>query len=235
MLNPGNFWFWFGGLWLGVGSLFVAVGGFVLWQEATLTERLASNGATASGIVLSKRMRGGSNQEPTFEVEYRFAVDGGVTERTAKVDGATWDRLVEGEPVVVSYVRDAPRLHRIAGQSREELFLGAIFGAVGGVFAVAGALILWRAAARRALVQRLARDGWRVDGEVLEVSPTNYRINRMPQWAIRYRYRDHVGNAHEGKTPPMAQEEARLWQPGDRGEVRFARERPHRSVWIGKG
>lgn len=97
MITRENFWHVFGGAWLGIGALFAVIGGFVLWQYLMLNERLARDGATATGVVLSKSMGGGSNQEPTFRVEYRFkSADGAITERTAKVDGKTWDALVEG-------------------------------------------------------------------------------------------------------------------------------------------
>ena len=234
MITQRNFWFFFGGLWFAVGVLFAAIGAFVLWQHLTLNEQLARDGATAAGIVLSKRMRGGSNQT-TFQVEYRFkSADGAVTERTAEVDGKTWDSLVEGEAVEVLYVRGAPGLHRLPGEYPERLILGLIFSVVGGLFAIAGAIILWRATARRKLVERLLREGARAAAEVIEVMPTNFRINQMPQWAIRYRYRDQFGKTHDGKTPPMPQEEARLWKPGNRGQVGFERNRPQRSIWIGK-
>lgn len=235
MITPASFWFVFGGLWLAIGALFASVGGVVLWQYSTLDQRLARDGATVSGVVLSKSMQGGSNREPTFRVEYRFrAADGTVTEKTAKVDGRIWDSLVEGEAVAVTYVRVAPRLNRIPGQAPEELILGSVFAGVGGLLAVAGAFILWRAATRRKFVDTLLREGARADAEVMEVAPANFRINWMPQWTIRYRYRDLAGKDHDGKTPPLAQEEARRWQPGDRGRVRFERDRPHRSAWIGK-
>ena len=234
-ITRANFWFVFGGFWFAVGTLFGSIGGALVWQEWTLAEQLARDGATASGVVLAKSMQGASNQEPTFQVEYRFkSAEGTITERTVKVDGKTWDSLVEGGAVAVAYVRGAPSLHRLAGQYPNEIILGSIFSAVGSLFAIAGALILWRATARRRLEERLLREGPRAIAEVIEVMPINFRINRIPQWVIRYRYHDAFGKTHEGKTPPMPQEEARRWQPGDRGPVGFERDRPHRSVWIGK-
>lgn len=236
MITRANFWFVFGGLWLSVGILFASIGGAVLWRHTTLDERLERDGATASGTVLSKSMQGGSNQDPAFRLEYRFqAADGALTETTAKVDGKTWDSLVEGEAIAVTYVRGEPSLHRVHGQDPEQLVLGGVFSALGGLFAIAGAFILWRATARRNFVERLQREGARASAEVIEVMPINFRLNREPQWVIRYRYRDPLGRTHDGKTPPMPQAEARLWQPGDRGQVGFERDRPQRSVWFGKG
>lgn len=236
MNAQGKFWLLFGGLWLGVGCLFAGVGAIVLWTESGREARLARDGTSASAVVLAKTRRGGANREPTFSIEYRFAgPDGAPIEYTAKVDAARWRSLSEGQAVELRYVRDEPAMHAFPGERRDQRVIGPVFAALGSVFAIAGALILWRAAARRALIERLRIEGMRVEGEVTEVGPSNFRLNRVPQWAIRYRYRDHAGNTHQGRTPPMPEEDARHWQPGDRGEVLFDTGRPHRHVWLGKG
>jgi hypothetical protein len=235
--SQGKFWLLFGGLWLAVGCIFAGVGAIVLWTESEREARLAQSGASASAVVLAKKAaRSGKSRETTFSIEYRFTgPDGAPIERTAKVDAARWRSLSEGQAFELRYVRDEPAMHAFPGERRDQRVIGPVFAAVGSVFAIAGALILWRAAARRALIERLRVEGMRVEGEVTEVGPTNFRLNRIPQWAIRYRYRDHAGNTHQARTPPMPQEEARQWQPGDRGEVRFDTGSPRRHVWLGKG
>jgi Protein of unknown function (DUF3592) len=236
MITRANFWLWFGGLWLATGTLFASIGGAVLWRESTLEQRLALEGATVPGVVLAKRMQGGRDQEPRFEVDYRFTpTAGALIEQTATIDGKTWDALVEGEPVAVKYVREAAWLNRVPGQTADRLILGFVFTGLGSLLAAAGGAILWWAVAHRRLVHALAREGVRVDGEVVEVAPANFRINWTPQQTIRYRYRDHAGKVHEGRSPPLTPEEAQRSRAGDRGEVRYERERPQRSVWIGKG
>lgn len=232
----GNFWLLFGGLWLGVGCVFAATGSIVLWTEAQREARLARNGASATAVVLAKttssRRR---NSDATFGIEYRFTpADGAPREYSTKVDAARWGSLAEGDVFALRYVRDEPSVHVFPGERRDQRVIGPLFAVVGGIFAVAGALILWRTMARRALAERLRVEGMSVEAEVTHVAPTNFRVNRMPQWAIRYRYRDHVGNVHDSRTPPMPQEEARRWQPGDRGEVRFDTAQPRRHVWLGK-
>lgn len=236
MNSPGKFWIFFGSIWLGVGTIFAVVGAVVLWQEAQRHSRLAADVGSATAVVLAKSMRGGSREEPSYGIEYRFsAADGRVVEDRVKVAAAQWRSLAEGDRFEVRYSRADPRVHLVPGERRDARVLGPVFAAVGSVFALFGAVILWRARAQRALGARLAAEGSRADAEVIEVAPTNFRLNRIPQWAIRYRYRDHVGNVHEAKTGPMPQEEARLWQPGDRGGVRFDPQRPDRGMWVGKG
>jgi len=236
MITRANFWVVFGGAWLAIGSLFAAIGGVLLWQEHALDQGLAREGVTASGVVLAKSRHGRANQEPKFRVEYRFKSDDGtLIERTAEVDRETWNALSEGGAAEVRYVRSAPERHRLRGESGAKFVVGLAFSALGGPLAVSGASVLWRAVARRKFTERLLREGSRAQAEVIEVFATHFRINRVPQWAIRYRYRDLFGGTHEGRTPPMPPEEAQRWKPGDRGEVRFETQRPQRNIWVDKG
>jgi hypothetical protein len=232
-----KFWLLFGGLWLGVGGIFAVVGAVLVWTESERAARLAKSGVAARAVVLAKSATGGgSKRERKLSIEYRFSGPDGVPlEHTAGVDAEKWRALSEGDVLELRYVREEPSIHSFAGERRDARLIGPLFAGLGSVFAVAGALILWRTMARRALIERLRVEGMRVDAEVTDVGPTNFRVNRMPQWAIRYRYRDHVGNVHESRTPPMAQEDARQWHPGDRGEVRFDTAHPRRHVWLGKG
>lgn len=237
MGSHGKFWLLFGGLWLGVGLIFAVAGAVVLRLESEREARLAHDGASATAVVLAKTTSGGrKSRDPTFRIEFRFAgPDGAPVESSAKIDAAKWRSVSEGETFELRYVRDKPSMRLVPGERRDERVIGPVFAVVGSIFAIAGALILWRATARRKLIERLRVEGMRIEAEVIEVGPTNFRVNRVPQWAIRYRYRDHVGNVHQSRTPPMAQEEARRWQAGDRGEVRFDTASPVRHVWLGKG
>lgn len=236
LINPANFWIWFGGIWLAVGVPFLAGGLYAGWQEFTIDERLEHDGMVARGMVVSKQIRhGSSGSEPDYKVTFRFNTPDGATIRSeAAVDGQTWDALVEREPVAVRFLPDSPRQHRIPGRQSEHWILAAMFTGLGGLITVLGGFVVWRATSWRAFVQRVAREGFRVEAEVVEVRPCNYMINRVRQWMIVYRYRDHNGIEHQGKSPPMAPELAQQWQPGDRGEVRYGRDRPQRSVWVGR-
>ncbi len=152
MITQKNFWFFFGGTWFGVGAVFAVIGAALLWQQWTLSGQLARDGATAQGVVLAKSMRSRKNQEPTFRVEYRYtAADGAANEAEAEVDGKTWDSLTEGGALTVTYARGQPRAHRVAGQSTSaNLVVGSVFAGLGGLLAISGAVILWRARRQRA-------------------------------------------------------------------------------------
>jgi hypothetical protein len=236
MITQKNFWFFFGGTWFGVGAVLAVVGAGILWHKRNLDRQIARNGATAQGVVLAKSMTTRKNQDPTFKVEYRYtAADGAVNEAAAEVDGKTWDSLTEGGALPVTYARDNPRAHRLTGQSlTDELFVGSMLAGLGGLLAISGAVILWRALTQRGLAELLAREGARVTAEIVEIVPTVFKVTEDPRWEIRYRYRDPLGRTHSGRSPPMPEEEARRWKPGDRGVVRYLRSRPRFSVWVGK-
>jgi hypothetical protein len=236
LITPANFWFWFGGIWLAVGVPFLAGGLYATWYELTIEERLERAGMVARGMVVSKELRRPSNADnPEHKVRFRFQTpDGATMKGEAAVDGETWDSLRERETVTVRFLADSPRQHRIPGQQSELLTMAAIFVGLGALVTLLGGFTLWRASSWRGFVRRVAREGFRADAEVLEVRQTNFRINLVPQWVIVYRYRDHNGIEHQGKSQSMAPEEAHRWKAGDRGEVRYGRDRPQRSVWVGR-
>jgi len=149
-INDGNFWFWFGGIWLAVGLPFVLIGSGVGWYELTLEERLARGGAPASGVVLVKSWNGGKDERsPSFRVQYRFETARGETVRgEAVVSEEAWESYHEQEAVSVTYLPDSPRTSRIPGRVVQWL-LPAIFGALGGLLTLLGGFVLLKARAMR--------------------------------------------------------------------------------------
>lgn len=149
-INDGNFWFWFGGIWLAVGLPFVLIGSGVGWYELTFEERLARGGAPASGVVLVKSRDGGKDgRSPSFRVQYRFETARGETVRAeAVVSEETWESYHEQEAVSVTYLPDSPRTSRIPGRMVQWL-LPSIFGALGALLTLLGGFVLLKARAMR--------------------------------------------------------------------------------------
>ena len=79
----------------------------------------------------------------------------------------------------------------------------------------------------------LARNGLITTATVTDVSESDVSFNGIAQWRIRYRYHDQRGREHAGESGPMPPEEARDWQAGKQGHVRFDARAPKKSVWIG--
>jgi hypothetical protein len=105
--------------------------------------------------------------------------------------------------------------------------MGLLFAPIGGFVFFKGV-----AGIRREL--RLQSQGTSAQATVEEVKPTNTRLNGVPQWRIRYRYQDHEGRTHHGRSILMPPDEAQAWKAGDAGTVRFDALAPKKSIWIGK-
>lgn len=56
MITPQNFWLWFGGIWLSVGSLFLVIGISVVLQRITVKDRLEKEDRSTQGVVLTKEV-----------------------------------------------------------------------------------------------------------------------------------------------------------------------------------
>ena len=84
------------------------------------------------------------------------------------------------------------------------------------------------------LDHRLRRDGVPAQAAVVSVVQSDLRINFQFQWALTYRYTDHLGQAHEGRSGYLSPEEASVWKIGDTGTIRYDRHRPRESIWLGR-
>ena len=94
-------------------------------------------------------------------------------------------------------------------------------------FLAKGARQLW-------LDSRLRREGVLAQAEVTGVVQSDLRITFQFQQAITYRYTDHLGRAHEGKSGHLSPDEAAGWKVGDTGMVQYDHDRPAESVWLGR-
>lgn len=233
--TPRNFWFWFGGIWLVIGLPFLLLGAIFAWNELTLESRLKSGGMQAQGMVLVKRWGNASDSRfRDFRVEYRFTTPGGKTVRSETVvSERAWQALREREAVSVTYLPDWPRTNRIDGRVVQWV-MPVVFCGVGAMLTLLGGFVMLKAISTTRFARRLREHGFPVEAEVIEVTPTGYMVNRVRQWVVLYRYRDHAGIEHDGRSPAMPNEEAGRWHPGDRVTVHFDPLRPGRSAWTGE-
>lgn len=235
-ITPKNFWFWFGGIWFAVGTPFLVIGLYLGVQHITVTKRLDSEGRTAEGMILTKTRKtsssgSGRSSSPAYEVTFRFPAPNGMAQGKADVSVETWDRLIEREPVRVTYLPDAPQHYRIEGQSGGAI-LPLIFTVLGGIFGGLGGFILLRARNLMQIRRHLQRDGVTTTATVSDVRPASMRINGVQQLAVHYEYRDERGRSHTGKET-VQPEEASRWKTGDRITIRYDRRKPGRSIWVG--
>jgi hypothetical protein len=240
MITAKNFWLWFGGIWLFCGSPFLIIGLSIGAQHFYVNKRLAAEGRTVDGMVLTKAItysssnnssRGGSGNS-TYHVTFRFLTRSALVTGEAEVAVDAWDALVEREPIRVTYLPDAPQHHWVEGQA-SGWWLPATFTVMGGIFTSLGGFILLRARSRMRTREQVQREGVTTEAIVVELRWANIRINRVQQCLLRYRYQDDRGTSHTG-TEHLSPDEADAWKEGDTGTVRYDPRLPNRSVWIGK-
>lgn len=232
-----SFAFWFGGIWLLVGAPILIAGILVGVHSIRQQERFKNEAKVTDGMVLNKwisRQRREGRESTSFWVGYRFsAPNGTVVKREAQVSSELWDRLVERQPVPVTYLPSDPATSRIEGESAAWV-LPLIFTGLGLVFAPIGGFMFFKGLAGIRRELRLQSEGTSAQATVEEVAPTNTRFNGVPRWRIRYRYHDHEGRTHQGQSNLMPPEEAQAWKAGDAATVRFDADAPKTSIWIGK-
>ena len=101
-------------------------------------------------------------------------------------------------------------------------------------------LLLFLVGLRRLWIwHRLVGHGVRATGTVSAIKRplfgSDWKGRGVSDWQgiIQYRYEDEKGEAHQGRSGYLSLAEASRWHVGDRCEIRFDRERPARSMWIG--
>lgn len=227
-----SFLLWFGLIFSSVG-LMAAFGGVQEWRTQQHFEQEA---VSARAEVLSKSIEKATrdgNPRTKYLVTYHFApAEREPIEQTGEVSVEEWERLDEGSSFLVRYLPSDP--HTAQTHAASEWWIPLIFVAGGLLFTSIGVAVAWSDLRHVLLVMRLSRSGHPAEGTVRKVWPTSTSINRVPQWRLSYEYRDHVGRTQEGESHLLSPDEASEWHDGDKGAVRFDRERPEDSVWIGK-
>jgi len=224
--------FWVAVVLLVVGAILLAV----QWGSAVRERRFDQEGRVADGIVLSKNIRratrSGSNRSQTrYQVTYRFTAADGVTyEGEDDVTTATWDRLQELEPVRIQFLVSSPSTNRLAGQSSGTVT--SVAGGIGLIASAIGLVLLVRSANAAKNKARIWATGVSTSGTVTGVEETNVKVNRRPMWVVRYHYRDHAGQTHDGTSDYMSAQKAHAWKAGDNISVRFDPDKPQLSVWV---
>jgi len=223
---------WVGLLFSIVGLVFLTIG-----VNASLEEHAyRTQGLDMQAVVLEKTLVRADRQNTPrtrYLVTYQFtSADGEVIDGTAEVPVEKWERLEAGQPFAVTYLPGDPDSSRLPGGN--QWIPALVFTAFGGVFTLLGAGLAFVDGRHLIRAARVLRHGLVTDGTVLRASPTSTSINRVPQWRIHYRYRDHLGRTQEGASHLVSLAEGSTWKEGDRGTVRFDRERPEISLWLGR-
>lgn len=223
---------WVGGIFVLVGMIFLVIG----IQTAGTEQAYRTTGITVDATVLSKsieKAKRGEHSRTRYLVTYRYLSEQGQEiESVTEVPVEDWEDLEAGKTLPITYLPDAPETNRADGDN--EWIAALVFLGMGGLFTlIGGGLAFWdlRVILR---VIRVLRHGLITQGTVLRAGPTRTTINKVPQWCIHYRYRDHLGHEREGTSHLMSPGEGRLWKKGNAGTVRYDDQCPSNSVWMGK-
>ena len=224
---------WIGAFLLMIGLVFTVLG----IRDASRERRYQTNGRSADAIVTGKsidRAERGGNPATRYLVTYRFtSSEGRDIEGSAEVPVEDWERAESGQTFPVTYLAEAPESSRAVGSGQEARIVIYVFLAIGGVFSLLGGGLTLVQGRDLVRAVRVLRHGLVTDGTVLRAGPTSTSINRVSQWRIHYRYRDHLEQVREGASHLVSPEEGSAWHEGDVGVVRYDRERPEISVWAG--
>ena len=221
---------WVGAFLLWCGGVLAFISGASLLDE----RRYRDEARTARAEVVGKAMQPATADTGTrYEITYRLTLPNGArAQRTDTVDVAVWERLERGSAVAVQYLPDDGESLRLARAPK--IAMNAIPLAIGAVLAPIG-LFLFAGGARDVRRKlRLSRHGAPAEATVLSVEATNVRINRKPQWRIRFRYRDRAGEEREGTSGYLPASQAHEWKRGDVGRVHIDPDGQDQALWIGE-
>ena len=222
---------WVGTFLIPVGIVFSIIG----LQEFRQDHAYRTQGLTVNATVVDKsilRATRGENSRTRYIITYRFT-----SGQCEEVNGSTdvpveeWERMETGHSIPVTYLPGVPDSSR--GQAEEKWIVALVFLCIGGVFTLIGGGLAFFDLRTGLRAIRVSRHGMATEGTVVHTGPTSTSINRVRQWRIDYRYLDHLGRAHEGASHPLSPQDGAAWKGGDKGTVRFDRERTEISVWIG--
>ncbi len=219
----------FGSVCLLTGSGLSIASGILLWVNS----RYAAQGILADARVTGLTTTRGSKSSTIYYVAYEFRTpDGKSFGSRSQVDQEIFAKLKEGDAIMVQYVRSDPDENRIPQDSDQFLpwvllGIGALCGLPGLGLSVYGALRVRRS-------WKVIQNGERAQALVTAVLESTMRVNRVRQWHVLYQYTDYAGKTHEGRSDYMPPAEAEQWKEGSRGWVRFDREAPDQSYWMGR-
>lgn len=223
---------WVGMIFVAAGTM-ASIGSLGEWGDEQRFEREAvAADAEVIATSLERATRDG-NRSTRYLVTYRFTPESGEPiERTEELPVEVWETLGEADTLAVRYLPQAPETLR-AGPSNPP-WVAPLIACATALVAILGVFIAWPSWRRIGVLLRVQRRGVVAPAAVLGVAPIGVRVNRIPQWRVRYEFRDRLGLAQHGLSDNLGPAQAAEWQVGDQGTVRYDPARPADSVWLGR-
>lgn len=225
--------------WIGIPCLLfawfiVTVGWSMLERDA----KFAKEGVQTAATVRSKRIEDRWNSQDKrndtyYYVTYEFSLpDGAVQTSEVSTGKAEYSQAESGKPIEVVYLPSDPEQNRLVSNS--EATAGYLICGMGVIVGLLGFGFLFYEIKVRRQIKHLLENGMASSALVSDVSPGTLSINEVIQWRVFYTYKDHQGRSFEGKSQYMAPELAQEWKSGDTGQIRYDKNDPNQSLWLGK-
>jgi hypothetical protein len=160
----------------------------------------------------------------TFKTPERLGVS-----NEATVSGSAYNALTNGGPIDIVYLPENPTKSRARG----EYSMVWVTLPMGVVFTSIGVLCLGFGIPRILSDARMRRHGVLTEATVTEVIHENVTVNNAKQARVGYHFNDERGLRQEGQSPLMPEPDAAQWTAGRKVYVKYDRDRPSKSLWIG--
>src|SRR5262245_4042806 len=178
-----------------VGTIFIVAGSttcVVSVGEWRAEQRFERDAVTAQAAVVDLKFVAGNRegkQSTRYLLTYRLTPhDGAALEQTEEIPLDTWESLTDGDTVTVRYAPDDLRTARTGAAAPG--WQGPLVAALTGAFVPLGLFIALPGWRRVLAIVRVQRSGAAAQATVVEVAPAGVVINRVPQWRIKYEFRD---------------------------------------------
>ncbi len=160
-------------------GLAIVIPGLVISAQNIL---LLANGERASAVITSYVEGRDDDGDLQYKPVFEYTIDGTRYERTSNFS-TSWRPYEVGEETVVLYTTSKPekaRLNRFAGL----WMLPVIFGSMGLVFGLIGAIGLGKIVRRRKAAEELQYSGQRIDTTFQHVKYGSLKVNNKPSYKI---------------------------------------------------
>jgi len=232
-IKQSKFFLIFGAAWILFGLIFGSAGYFMLRHD----QRFAQEGIVVDGSLTNKRVeeKYDSKEKRTdysYYLKYQFKTESGESlEDESGVGSEEYSKAQVPSQIKIQYLKSDPHSSRIAGTS--DATAAWIFMGVGLFLCLIGAAFLFSDLRSRSSNKKLLREGALTEGEVLGTKPGSLSINNVTQYKMSYKFKDNFGKEQRGETAHMPPDQAMRWQAGQKGKVRFDKNRPEKNLWVG--
>ena len=169
-----------GAIFAVVGSVFLALAGWLYWED----QRFAQSAKSAKGTVIENVRYFDDEGSVMYRPIVEFRDSNGIEHQFSSNVSASSPQFEVGETADILYDPGKPDSARIDGFMQRGLF-PLVFGGLGFLtLLVGGGMIVWPIARRRTLAQ-LRKSGQRVEGEIVSVKEDRgVEINGEHPWRV---------------------------------------------------